>query len=86
MLPAALTHAKAPTCHSGFALAKVEPGSVYEKLGLRSGDCLVTINDRKLVGIANAHKLVDDMLGQPGTVKVGVERGGKVEELTYTIK
>ena len=63
-------------------------GGPSEKLGIRSGDRIVSIEDSTVAGTGTTNKDVISMLrGKRGTkVKVGIFRRGETELLTFNIK
>lgn len=63
-------------------------GGPSEKLGIRSGDRIVSIEDSTVAGTGTTNKDVISMLrGKRGTkVKVGIFRRGESELLTFNIK
>ncbi len=63
-------------------------GGPSEKLGIRSGDRIVSIEDSTVAGTGTTNKDVISMLrGKRGTkVKVGIFRRGEPELLTFNIK
>lgn len=63
-------------------------GGPSEKLGIRSGDRIVTIEDSTIAGTGITNKDVISMLrGERGTkVKVGIARRGEPKLLTFNIK
>jgi carboxyl-terminal processing protease len=73
--------------HRGLRIARVFDDSPAARAGLREGDLIVSVDGRKLVGIA-ADKAIALIKGPPGTdVKLGVEqhRSGRTALNTVTL-
>lgn len=70
---------------AGFKLTKIEPGSVYQQLGLKDGDVVKKINGEAPISLdAFGASLSKAKSGEK--VKVLIERQGKEEAFEYTIK
>ncbi len=69
------------------AVVKVIPGGPSEKVGIRDGDRIVTVNDSLIAGIGITNDKVMKLLrGKKGTdVKVGIYRRGEPELVSFTI-
>jgi general secretion pathway protein C len=69
----------------GFMVSNIKQGSIFQKMGLRSGDVIRGVNDRPITS-------ADDMLGlyrglQSGSeINLNIKRRGKEETLTYVFK
>lgn len=69
----------------GFMVSNIKNGSIFEKMGLRSGDVIRGVNDRPITS-------ADDMLElyrglQSGSeINLNIKRRGKEETLTYVFK
>ncbi|MBS1152685.1 MAG: ral secretion pathway protein, partial [Myxococcaceae bacterium] len=61
---------------TGFRLLAVQPGSLYEELGLKSGDVLETVNGASLANPEVAFGLMTQLRGQRQVALV-VNRGGQ---------
>ena len=70
---------------SGFKLARIAPGSVYEALGLRRGDVIQGANGRPLRNIDDALTLVGE-LSTADSVEIHIERSGTKRTLRYHLK
>jgi general secretion pathway protein C len=66
----------------GFKIMNVPPGSIYEKLGFKSGDIITTVNGVKLDSVQAAMGLYTE-LKHATKAEVGVLRG--TETLTITV-
>lgn len=69
----------------GFMVSNIQSGSIFQKMGLRSGDVIRGVNDRPITS-------ADDMLElyrglQSGSeINLNIKRRGKEETLTYIFK
>jgi general secretion pathway protein C len=69
----------------GFMVSNIKSGSIFQKMGLRSGDVIRGVNDRPITS-------ADDMLElyrglQSGSeINLNIKRRGKEETLTYVFK
>ncbi len=70
---------------AGIKLVGVNPGSVYAKIGIQTGDVITAINGKKVTSQARAMELLDGLRGASGA-RIEVERGGKSQSLSYTVK
>lgn len=70
---------------AGIKLVGVNPGSVYAKIGIKTGDVITSINGKKVTSQARAMELLDGLRGASGA-QIQVERGGKSQSLSYTVK
>jgi len=74
-----------PNAGGGFLVREIQPGSVYEKLGLRVGDVINAVNGQAVNSVEDVMRLY----GQFSTatnVQVDVRRAGKNETLVYNIQ
>jgi general secretion pathway protein C len=69
----------------GFMVSNIKSGSIFQKMGLRSGDVIRGVNDRPITS-------ADDMLElyrglQSGSeINLNIKRRGREETLTYVFK
>lgn len=68
-----------------FNLAEIAPGSIYEKLGLRRGDCIKSVNGERVDSPAKAMELYNALRSSADTIHLGFERDGKDVTNQYTI-
>ncbi|MBQ9242566.1 MAG: PDZ domain-containing protein [Proteobacteria bacterium] len=69
----------------GFRLMGVESGSIYAKLGLKSGDTINDVNGQAIEGAQQAMALLDAL--KPGQdVKLKINRAGAEKVLTFQVK
>lgn len=69
---------------NGFRILDMQPGSIYERLGLQRMDVIKTVNGEPVDSIQKAMELYN-ALKNNGVVKMGIDRGGKAENMTYNI-
>lgn len=89
-LPLLLTQARAVPYFKdgrsiGLRLFAIKTGSLYEKVGLRNGDILKTINGNNLGDISQALKLFEQ-LKQERSINLVLERDKQDREFKYTIR
>lgn len=89
-LPLLLTQARAIPFFKngksvGLRLFAIKNGSLFEKIGLKNGDILKTINGNSLGDITQAVKLFEK-LKEERTIMVGLERGKKSRSFKYEIQ
>jgi general secretion pathway protein C len=70
---------------SGFTLQEIEPGSVFEDLGLEDGDQLTAIDGRQLENPAEAVGLLSTIQTR-SSVDITVMRDGRPVQLHYDIR
>lgn len=68
-----------------FNIADMQPGSIYEKLGLRRGDCIKSVNGERIDSPAKAMEAYNRLRANADSISLGVERSGRDEEFTYSI-
>lgn len=69
----------------GMRLFAITQGSLYEKVGLRNGDIVKSVNDTSVTDPAAAIKLFEQLKSER-SITVVVERNQKDMELRYTIR
>ena len=69
----------------GMRLFAVRRGSLYEKLGLKNGDIVLSVNQNSLNDPTQALKLFEELKTQR-SINVELERGGKTSSLRYSIR
>lgn len=89
-LPLLLTQARAVPYFKdgrsiGLRLFAIKSGSLYEKIGLKNGDILKTINGSSLADITQALKLFEQ-LKQERSINLVLEREKQDREFKYTIR
>ncbi len=89
-LPLLLTQARAvPYFKNGKAvglrLFAIKTGSMYEKIGLKNGDILKSINDNSLADMSQAMKLFEK-LREERSLSVVLERNRQEKRFSYSIR
>ena len=69
----------------GMRLFAVRRGSLYEKLGLKNGDIVLSVNENSLNDPTQALKLFEELKTQR-SINVELERGGQTSSLRYSIR
>jgi general secretion pathway protein C len=77
-----------PNAGGGFLVREIQPGSVYEKLGMRVGDVIRSVNGQPINNMDEVMKLYQQLGGvnQIGNIAIEVSRGGRSESLQYNIE
>jgi general secretion pathway protein C len=71
-----------PARDGGVTVRLIQPGSVYEKLKMRSGDVIKSINGQQINSPQDAFRLYQQ-LPNMGLVQIEVVRGGRSEFLSH---
>lgn len=76
-----------PHAGGGFLVREIQPGSLYEKLGLRVGDVINTVNGQPVNTVEDVMKIYQQLSGanNASQVTLDVRRAGKNESLQYNI-
>jgi general secretion pathway protein C len=74
-----------PNAGGGFLVRELQPGSIYEKLGLRAGDVIRTVNGQSVSSMDDVMRLYQQF-GSAERVQVEVQRGGRSESLYYDMR
>ena len=74
-----------PSPGGGFLVREMQPGSLYEKLGLRPGDVIRTVNGQPVSSMDDVMRLYQQF-GSADRVLVDVQRGGRNETLYYDMR
>lgn len=69
----------------GMRLFAIRRNSLYEKLGLKNGDILLSVNENSLADPTEALRIFDK-LKEEKSIKVEVERSGAAKSLNYSIE
>jgi general secretion pathway protein C len=77
-----------PNAGGGFLVREIQPGSVYEKLGVRAGDVIRSVNGQPINNMDEVMKLYQQLGGinQASNLAVEITRGGRTESLQYNIE
>lgn len=68
----------------GFRLVEMQPGSIYSQLGLQVMDVITSVNGNPVTSAQQAMETYT-VLKNSNAINIGVERGGKNENLKYKI-
>lgn len=71
-----------PASDGGFLVRQIQAGSLYEKLGMRVGDVIKTVNGQAVNTAEDAIRLYQQMSSFT-SVQMEIVRGGKTESLNY---
>ena len=77
-----------PNAGGGFLVRQIQPGSLYEKLGLKIGDVIRGVNGRSVNTVDQVLQVyqqlggIDELTG----VQLEVMRAGQIQQLQYTIQ
>lgn len=71
-----------PSSGGGFLVRQIQPGSLYEKLGMRAGDVIKSVNGQPINTAEDAIRLYQQM-PSISSVQMEIMRGGKSESLYY---
>lgn len=74
-----------PNAGGGFLVREIQPGSVYEKLGLRVGDVITSVNGQAVNSVEDVMRLYAQF-GTAANVQVDVRRAGRNETLVYNLQ
>jgi general secretion pathway protein C len=70
---------------NGFKIIQLEPGSIYEKLGLKVGDVVTDVNGKDPKSNEDQYSWLS--AAKPGdTIDVKIERNQERKTLHYTVK
>lgn len=70
---------------NGFRILDMQPGSIYEQLGLQRMDVIKGVNGETVDSIQKAMEMYNT-LKNGSQVKLQIDRGGKTDTFTYDIK
>jgi general secretion pathway protein C len=70
---------------NGFRILDMQPGSIYEQLGLQRMDVIKGVNGEPVDSVQKAMEMYNT-LKNGSQVKMAIERGGKTETFTYDVK
>lgn len=69
----------------GYEIFQIQPGSLYEQLGIQNGDIITSINGMKITNPAKA-MTVYNQLKSSSEINATVNRGGREMDLEYIIE
>ncbi|MES2965609.1 MAG: type II secretion system protein GspC [Bdellovibrionota bacterium] len=68
-----------------FSLADIAPGSIYERLGLKRGDCIGEVNGEKIDSPGKAMDMYNALRSGSPNIQINIDRGGRKENFSYQI-
>lgn len=74
-----------PNAGGGFLVREIQPGSVYEKLGLQVGDVIQTVNGQTVNTVDDVMRLYQQF-DSVANVELQVRRAGQTQTLVYNIQ
>lgn len=69
----------------GFKLSEIQPGSIFQQMGLRDGDVLTTVEGQELSDPSQALMLLNTLRDKE-SIGISVIRGGRPMQLQYDIR
>ncbi len=83
-----LSQASVTSSASGLVVRDVQSGSMFEELGLRTGDVVRTINGQPVRSLDDLARIYGQLTGASQTAPIAVEviRSGKTEVLQYQMQ
>lgn len=70
----------------GAKITSIAPGSVFERLGLKEGDVILSVDGRAMTDAKELENFFKGFGGQKNsTIKVEIERSGVRQVMTYKI-
>ncbi|MDM7985942.1 MAG: PDZ domain-containing protein [Smithella sp.] len=69
----------------GFIISNIVPDSLYEKMGLKNGDIVVDVNNKKLRGADDLLQAVN-LMQSGANISLNIKRAGKQETINYTFE
>ncbi|HET9122648.1 MAG TPA: PDZ domain-containing protein, partial [Acidiferrobacteraceae bacterium] len=74
-----------PYAGGGFLVRSLEPGSLYQKLGLQPGDVVQAVNGQPLRSVQQAMQIYGQ-LPNANAIDLQILRHGKAQDLHYLIQ
>ena len=76
-----------PNAGGGFLVREIQPGSLYQKLGLRVGDVINSVNGQPVNTVEDVMKIYQQLSGanNASQVTLDVRRAGQNQSLQYNI-
>lgn len=69
---------------NGFRIMDIQPGSIYERLGLKRGDVIKGVNGDAVDSPAKAMELYNQLRTSP-RITLQIERNGRSEDMNYNV-
>lgn len=74
-----------PNAGGGFLVREIQPGSVYEKFGLKVGDVINSVNGQAINTMEDVMRLYQQV-ASTSNLQINVKRAGRNETLVYNIQ
>lgn len=74
-----------PDASGGFLVREIQPGSIYQKLGLRVGDVIKSVNGEPVNSVEDVMKMYSQF-GSASNIQIEVRRAGRNESLVYNLQ
>jgi general secretion pathway protein C len=71
-----------PSPGGGFKIQQIQPGSLYEKMGLHPGDIVKVVNGQPINSADDAMRIYQQMQGN-AAIQIEISRNGKPDTLHY---
>lgn len=68
-----------------YNIADMQSGSIFESLGVRKGDCIESVNGRKIDSPQTAVELFQELKAGDAPIELTFERGGRKENSRFNI-
>jgi general secretion pathway protein C len=69
----------------GFIISNIVPGSLYEKMGLREGDIIITVNNKKIQSASSLLQIAN-LMQSGNSVSLIIKRNDRSETINYTFE
>ena len=69
----------------GFKIGKVKPGSIFAKMGLRTGDIIKGVNGEAITSAEQANDFYNSLL-DGGNITLEVKRSGRTQKLQVEVE
>jgi len=69
----------------GFVISNIVPDSLYEKMGLKNGDIIIDVNNKKLKGADGLLQVVN-LMQSGASISLNIKRNNKQETINYTFE
>jgi general secretion pathway protein C len=69
----------------GFIISNIVPGSIYEKMGLREGDIIMSVNNKKIQSASNLLQ-ISNMIQSGNNISINIKRNEREETINYTFE
>ena len=70
----------------GFKFSQIKKDGLYDKLGLKNGDILLSVDGKSLKNISELRDIFEGLQKNGGGMKLEVFRNGKTEVFKYDFK